>query len=413
MRTILHSDLNNFYASVECVYNPSLKEKPIAVCGDPDARHGIVLAKNMPAKRAGVITGEAIWQARQKCPELEVLPPNFKRYMRFSKMMKEIYSDYTGQIEPFGLDEAWLDVTGHSLSGEQIADELRRRAKEELGLTLSVGVSFNKIFAKLGSDMKKPDATTVISLENYRNKVWPLPAEELLYVGPATKRRLTARNIRTIGDIARCDVRDMRLALGKNGEMLWAFANGYDRSPVMQLGESAMVKSVGNSTTTPRDIRCDQDAHMVLMVLSESVSERLREQGLQGSVVSISVRDCDLYTFTCRKKLRQSTSLASEICACGMALFRDRYRWEKPIRSMGISVSDLEEQDGDKQLSMFPDTCRERKYELEETVKDIRQRFGHFSLLRASLIGFREFGSINPRDDHVIHPVGWRKDSTN
>ena len=408
MRTILHSDLNNFYASVECVYDPSLKGVPIAVCGDPEARHGIVLAKNMPAKLAGVATGEAIWQARQKCPDLRVLPPNFKRYMRFSKQMKEIYGEYTHQIEPFGLDEAWLDVTGHRMSGEQIADELRQRAKEELGLTLSVGVSYNKIFAKLGSDMKKPDATTVISLENYREKVWPLPAQDLLFVGPATKRRLMARNIRTIGDIARCDIRDMRLALGKNGEMLWAFANGYDRSPVMALGESAIVKSVGNSTTTPRDIRNEQDAHMVLMVLSESVSERLREHGLRGRVVCISVRDCDLYTFTCQRKLRNATALASEICACGMMLFRERYHWERPIRSMGVSVSDLEEADGDKQMCMFPDTGRERKYELEGVVKDIRERFGHFSIQRASLIGYREFGSINPRDDHVIHPVGWR-----
>lgn len=410
MRTILHSDLNNFYASVECVYDPSLKERPIAVCGDPEARHGIVLAKNMPAKRAGVTTGEAIWQARQKCPDLKVLPPNFKRYMRFSKLMKEIYKDYTGHIEPFGLDEAWLDVTGHPMGGERIADELRRRAREELGLTLSVGVSYNKIFAKLGSDMKKPDATTVISVENYRDKVWPLPAEDLLFVGPATKRRLAARNIRTIGDIARCDVRDMRLALGKNGEMLWAFANGYDRSPVLALGESAMVKSVGNSTTTPRDIRNEQDAHMVLMVLSESVAERLREHGLQGKVVAISVRDCDLFTFGCQRKLRRATALASEICACGMALFRERYRWERPIRSMGISVTALEELGGDEQLSMFPEMGRERKYELEGAVKGIRERFGHYSIQRACLIGCREFGSINPRDDHVIHPVGWRSD---
>lgn len=409
MRTILHSDMNNFYASVECVYDPSLKEVPVAVCGDPEARHGIVLAKNMPAKLAGVTTGEAIWQARQKCPDLKVLPPNFKRYMRFSKLMKEIYSEYTGQIEPFGLDEAWLDVSGHAMTGKQIADELRYRAKEELGLTLSVGVSFNKIFAKLGSDMKKPDATTVISPENFREKVWPLPAEDLLFVGPATKRRLLARNIRTIGDIACCDVRDMRLALGKNGEMLWGFANGYDQSPVMLLGETAMVKSVGNSTTTPRDIRNEQDAHMVLMVLSESVSERLREQGLCGKVVTISVRDCDLYTFTCQRKIKQGTALAAEICACGMALFREKYRWERPIRSMGISVSDLEPMDGDRQLSMFPETDRERKYELEDVVKDIRRRFGHFSIQRASLIGYREFGSINPRDDHVIHPVGWRR----
>lgn len=408
MRTILHSDLNNFYASVECVYDPSLRDRPMAVCGDPEARHGIVLAKNMPAKRAGVMTGEAIWQARQKCPDIVVMPPDFKKYLRFSRMMREIYADYSNQIEPFGLDEAWLDVTGHRMSGEAIADELRDRARSELGLTLSVGVSFNKIFAKLGSDMKKPDATTVISRENYREKVWPLPAGDLLYVGPATRRRLAGRNIRTIGDIARCAPEQMRAALGKNGEMLWMFANGLDRSPVMALGEEAVIKSIGNSTTTPRDMKCDQDAHMVLMVLAESVAERLREHGMQGRVVGLSVRDCELNCFTTQRKLPRATALASEICGCALALFRDHYRWNRPVRSLGVSVSALQSIDGDVQISMFPDRVRERRYDLECAVGDIRSRFGHFAIQRACLIGYREFGDINPRDDHVIHPVGWR-----
>ena len=408
MRTILHSDLNNFYASVECVYDPSLKNVPMAVCGDPEARHGIVLAKNMPAKRAGVRTGEAIWQARQKCPDLVVAPPNYGRYQRFSRMMKEIYADYTYQIESFGLDECWLDVTGHRMGGREIADELRRRAKEELGLTLSVGVSFNKVFAKLGSDMKKPDATTVITPENFRDKVWPLPAEDLLFVGPATRRKLAGRNIRTIGDIARCAPQSLRAVMGKNGEMLWRFANGLDQTPVMALDESAAVKSVGNSTTTPRDIASDQDAHMVLMLLSESVAERLREQGLRGRVVNLWVRDCDLECFSTQRKLRASTALASEICGCALALFRAHWRWQRPVRSLGVSVSDLEPSDADVQLSMFPDAGRERRYELESAVGDIRRRFGHFAIQRACLVGCREFGAINPRDDHTIHPVGWR-----
>ena len=408
MRTILHSDLNNFYASVECVYAPELKKVPMAVCGDPDARHGIVLAKNMLAKSAGIQTGEAIWQARQKCPGLVVMPPNFKRYMRFSRMMKEIYADYTFRIEPFGLDECWLDVTGHAQSGEAIADELRRRAKDELGLTLSVGVSFNKIFAKLGSDMKKPDATTVISAQNYKRVVWPLPAGDLLFVGPATRRKLAQRNLRTIGDIARCDPREMRSFMGKNGEMLWIFANGMDRTPVMALDESVPVKSVGNSTTTPRDILDEQDAHMVLMLLAESVAERLREQGLMGRVVNLWVRDCELNSFGVQRKLGTATALASEICGCALALFRMHYRWNRPIRSLGVSVSDLEFSDGDRQLTMFPDALRERRYDLENTVGDIRRRFGHYAIQRACLIGCREFGAINPRDDHTIHPVGWR-----
>lgn len=408
MRTILHSDLNNFYASVECVYDPSLRDFPVAVCGDPDARHGIVLAKNMPAKRMGVTTGEAIWQARQKCPELKVVPPDFRKYVRFAKMMREIYAEYTDYIEPFGLDEAWLDVTGHALSGEEIASELRARAKRELGLTLSVGVSYNKVFAKLGSDMKKPDATTVITPENYRQKVWPLPAGELLYVGPATRRRLSGRNIRTIGDLAACPPRELAAMMGKNGEMLWTFANGLDRSPVRRADDTAMIKSVGNSTTPPRDLTCERDVQRVATVLSESVAERLREHGLRGSVVELSVRDCALNSFVRQRKLPRPTALAGEMIACAMALFRESYRWERPIRSMGVSVSDLRPEKGDEQLCMFPDTGRARRYELEGAVEDIRRRFGHASILRASLIADGEIGAINPKDDHIIFPVGWK-----
>lgn len=410
MRTILHSDLNNFYASVECVYNPGLRDHPVAVCGDPEARHGIVLAKNYPAKAMGVRTGEAIWQARTKCPGLVVIPPDFKKYMRFSKMMREIYAEYTPYIEPFGLDEAWLDVTGHSMSGEVIADELRRRAKEELGLTLSVGVSFNKIFAKLGSDMKKPDATTVITPENFREKVWPLPVEDLLYVGPATKRKLYGRNICTIGQLACTPPHALMAMMGKCGEMLWTFANGLENSPVRMAGAEAAIKSVGNSTTTPRDLVCEKDAQMVVTVLSESVAERLRANALCGSVIEISVRDCDLNSFTRQKKVSKPTALASEIIPCAMTLFRENYHWDRPIRSMGVCVSSLQSLYGDEQLTMFPKRNRQRLYELETAVEDIRRRFGHYSILRASLIT-DGIGKINPRDDHVIFPVGWKNAS--
>ena len=408
MRCILHSDLNNFYASVECLYNPALKNEAIAVCGDPDARHGIVLAKNERAKKMGVKTGEAIWQARQKCPELKVVPPDFKKYMKIACLVRRIYADYTDYIEPFGLDEAWLDVTGCRKGGEAIAGEIRRRVKEEIGVTVSVGVSFNKIFAKLGSDMKKPDAVTVITAENFREKLWPLPVEDLLFVGPATKRKLRSRNIRTIGELAACDKNALRSALGKNGEMIWNFAWGLDCSPVLAMDEAPMVKSVGNSTTTPRDLICDKDAHVVLLLLSESVAERLRAQSLRGEVVSIYVRDCDLGSFSCQRKLVKPTALSNEIAACAWQLFRERWHWEKPIRSLGVSVSALSCMDGDRQLCMFPDG-NERRYDLECTVADIRRRFGHYAIGRASLLANGDLNAINPRDDHVIHPVGWRK----
>lgn len=407
MRTILHSDLNNFYASVECVYDPSLRDRPMAVCGNPENRHGIVLAKNNPAKAMGVRTGEAIWQAQEKCPGLKLVAPDFRKYMRFAEMMRSIYAEYTDYIEPFGLDEAWLDVTGHPLGGAAIADELRMRAKEELGLTLSVGVSYNKIFAKLGSDMKKPDATTIISPDNYRDKVWPLPAEELLYVGPATKRKLHSRNIFTIGQIACCSPEVLLSMMGKCGEMLWSFANGLENSPVRRAGTTTPVKSVGNSTTTPRDLVCEQDARAVVTVLAESVAERLRAGALCGSVVELSVRDCALNSFTRQKKIARPTALASEIIPCAMALFRENYHWERPIRSMGVCVSSLEALGGEEQLTMFPGRDRDRLLDLESAVEDIRRRFGHHSILRASLIS-DGVGRINPKDDHVIFPVGWK-----
>lgn len=409
MRTILHSDLNNFYAGVECVYRPELKKVPMAVCGDPDARHGIVLAKNEIAKRCGVKTGEAIWQARIKCPDLQTLTPNFDRYMHFARMMREIYADYTDYIEPFGLDEAWLDVSHHRRSGEEIAAQIRRRAKEELGLTASVGVSFNKVFAKLGSDMKKPDATTVISPENYRQKVWPLPVEELLFVGPATKRKLNSRNIRTIGDLARCDVETLRFFLGKSGELIWMYARGMDCSPVLRQDEAAMVKSVGNSTTTPRDLVNEQEVHLVLLLLAESVAERLQAQNFLGGVISLYVRDANLSSFSCQRKIPRPTALSQEIAACAQELFSEHYRWNAPIRSLGICACDLQMGEAERQLTMFVDSEREKSYALEKTVGEIRRRFGHCVISRASLLTDEALNAIHPSEDHVIHPVGWRR----
>ena len=405
MRTILHSDLNNFYASVECAYDPSLRDRPMAVCGDPDDRHGIVLAKNMPAKAMGVRTAEAIWQAREKCPGLIVLKPDFRKYVRFAKMMRGIYAEYADRVEPFGLDEAWLDVSANPMGGATIADELRRRSREELGVTLSVGVSFNKIFAKLGSDLKKPDATTVVSPDNFRERIWPLPVDALLYVGPPTARKLRARNIRTIGDLARCPAGVLGAMLGKCGEMLWAFANGLERAPVRRIGEAEEVKSVGNSATPPRDLRCDEDVRRLVTVLAESVAERLRAQGLRGSVVEISVRDCALSTYQRQRRLTNPTALAAEIIPCAMALFQESYRWERPIRSIGVCLAALVPMGGDEQMCMFPSAGRERMYELEGAVEDIRRRFGHSAILRASLIR-DDIGTIDPKDDHMIFPEG-------
>lgn len=409
-RTILHVDMNNFYASVECLYRPDLRGKPVAVCGDPSLRHGIVLAKNYPAKATGIVTGQAIWQAKQRCPDLIVLPPNFALYLDFAHMARNIYADYASRIEAFGLDEAWIDVTESKKlmgDGREIADRIRARIKSELGITASVGVSFNKVFAKLGSDMRKPDATTVISVLNYKEKVWPLPVSDLLYVGRATKKKLNYKNILTIGDLAQTDARSLTAAFGKWGGVLHDFANGRDDAPVANFGESSLIKSIGNSTTTPRDLMDEKDVRLVLYVLAESVAARLREHGFACRTVQIHIRDNGLFTFERQGKLSRPTSLSSEIAGKAAAIFRENYTWEKPIRTLGLRGCDLIPARGaDTQMDLFLDEVRRRKQEkLEETLDDLRRRYGYYCLQRAVLLSERPM-HINPKDDHVIHPVG-------
>lgn len=412
-RVILHSDLNNFYASVECLHRPEIRNKPVAVCGDPSARHGIVLAKNYPAKATGIKTGEAIWQAKQKCPGLIVVMPNFPLYLRFARLARQIYADYTDQIEPFGLDEAWLDVGGsHQIHGDgiQIADEIRERIKSEMGVTASVGVSYNKIFAKLGSDMKKPDATTVITRDNFKEIVWSLPAEDLLYVGRATKRKLFRYGINTIGDIANTSSEFLRSNLGKWGEVLWSFANGQDNSPVTRMGEEGLIKSVGNSITTPRDLQNNDDVQMIFYVLSESVAARMREHGFKCRTVQIHIRDTTLFSFETQGKFSKPTNVSAAVAEKAMKLFQSKYSWEKPIRSIGVRGCDLVAADSQEQLSLFEDEERRMKEEkLEETVDVLRRRFGHFSVQRAVLLKDIDLGIINPKEEHVIHPVAFFK----
>ena len=278
-RTILHSDCNCFYASVELLHHPELRGKPVAVGGDPEARHGIVLTADYTAKRYGVKTGMALWQAKQVCPDITFLPPRMDLYLRFSRMAQEIYADYTDKREPYGIDESWLDVTDSATlkgDGFHIAQEISSRMKKELGITVSVGVSFNKIFAKLGSDYKKPDAITTMYEDEFQRKAWCLPVSDLLYVGNATNKKLYSMGIRTIGDLAESDETLLVRKLGKMGSILWAFANGYDESPVKLENTSAPVKSVGNSTTTPKDMETDEDVKIVLYILAESVAARLR-----------------------------------------------------------------------------------------------------------------------------------------
>jgi len=407
-RTILHVDLNNFYASVECLYRPEIRDFPVAVGGDVEARHGIVLAKNYHAKQMGVKTGDVIWQAKQKCPGLIVVPPNFKKYLRFSKMARAIYADYTDQIEAFGIDECWLDVSCSKVTaGDRttIADTIRKRMREELGVTASVGVSWNKIFAKLGSDMKKPDATTVITEENYRQTVWPLPVGELLYVGRATKRKLENRAIFTVGDLAKRNIRDLKLLLGVWGETLWQFANGLDSAPVRLVGEESIVKSVGNSTTTVRDLVNIEDVKIIIYVLAESVAARLRKHGLKCTTVLISVRNSELSWFERQGKIPVPTFISDDIAAKALELFETNYTWDKPIRSLGVRGADLVTAEGNIQLDLFWNKVD--KEPIERTIDKLRERFGSYCIQRCIMMQDSKLSGFNPKDDHVIHPVSF------
>ena len=425
-RTILHSDCNCFYASVELLHHPELRGKPVAVGGDPEARHGIVLTADYTAKHRGVKTGMALWQARQVCPDIIFLPPRMDLYLRFSRMAQEIYAEYTDKREPYGIDESWLDVTDSvSLKGDgyHIAQEISNRMKKELGITVSVGVSFNKIFAKLGSDYKKPDAITTMNKDEYRDKAWSLPVSDLLYVGSATNNKLRGIGIRTIGDLARTEETLLVRKLGKMGSILWSFANGYDDSPVKLENTSAPIKSVGNSTTTPKDMETDEDVKIVLYILAESVAARLRENGFRCRTVEISIRDKDLFHFSKQVKLQNASNITREIAEAGYKLYKESYRlpvdeqelknsrlefYQKPLRSIGIRGTDLVTDYFWEQLDMFMDPqAREKQMKVDAAVDTIRKRFGFYSIQRGLMYQDRILSACDAKSDHTVHPHGY------
>lgn len=410
-RHILHVDQNCFYASVEMQRHPELRDLPLAVCGSQEERHGIVLTANYIAKPFGIKTGMAIWQARQRCPNLVILPPDMDEYIRFSRMAREIYEDYTDQIEPFGLDESWLDVTGSvGLFGDSmaIAREISDRIKFELGITASIGVANNKITAKLGSDYKKPDAITRIEADNYKELAYPLPVEDLLYVGPATSRKLRSIGISTIGRLAECPVDVLVRKLGKMGAVLHTFANGQDTSPVQRSDHIPNIKSVGNSATTPRDLQSEEDVKLMLFLLAESVCARMRELASRCTVVEIYVRDTGLNSICRQRKLCAPSCSSQELTEVGLDLFRRNYRWDRPVRSIGIRGAGLVEAEGTVQLSLYAEDQRRDKWErIDAAVDHLRQRYGYMSVRRALMDSDPLLGHINVKDGHTVHPVGY------
>lgn len=410
-KVIFHVDCNKFFASVECLHRPEIREKPVAVGGSVEKRHGIVLTANQIAAARGVKTAMPLWQALNRCPDLVVVPPNYPLYLRFSNMARNIYLRYTDKVEPFGLDECWLDVTDNVKNmdeGRNLAEKMREQIKEELGITVSIGVSWNKVFAKLGSDYKKPDAVTVFSRENYEKLVFPLPVRDLLYVGPATEKKLLARGIFTIGDIAKTSPEQLCSFLGVNGYMLHSFASGNEHSEVKDCEHQRGIKSVGNSVTAPRDLVSSEDIKLTFSVLCDTVARRLRDSGLKAKKVGISVRDCTLHTITRQLSLSFSTASQKVLLHAATELFEAEVSAPFAIRSLGICAFNLEDENETVQFDIFGDVKQNIKMEkLEKTVDWLKGRFGNDCLKKASQMTDIKLTDFDPYEEHTVHPEGW------
>ena len=419
-RDVLHSDINCCYAQIECQARPELRGKPVVVGGDEEARHGIVLAKNLIAKRAGVKTAMALWEARKACPGLVVVPPDYRLYMDVSRRAREIYYDYTDRVEPFGPDEAWLDVTGTrrclGLSPAEIAREVSERMVAELGISVSVGVSWNKIFAKFGSDYKKPDAVTVITRENYREVVWQAPVRDLLYVGPATERKLHSSGIDTIGQLACASDELLRNRLGKMGFVLRGFARGQDATEVKPYDRDAAdvmreIKSHGNGLTAPRDICDPQSAKAYVWMLAESVAQRMREGRARARTVSVGARAADdLCTRSRQCKLPVATDVTLEVARAAWGLLRELEPLDAshPLRGIHVRASDLEPADADLQASLFdPLPRRTEMRELDASVDDLRRRYGNKCVVWGAQLVDEGAASVDAKADNTVHPVSF------
>lgn len=390
-RVILHCDMNNFYASVELLSRPDLAGLPVAVCGDPEGRHGIILAKNQLAKAAGVVTAETVWQAKRKCPGLRFVRPHHDKYRDFSQRINEIYQQYTDMVEPFSIDESWLDVTASRRlfgTGRQIADTIRERIKGELGLTLSVGVSYNKIFAKMGSEYRKPDATTEITRENYKALLWDKPVGEMFFVGWATAEKLSSLGIATIGDLARANPAALKTLLGKQGPVLHDYANGLDDSPVALYNQREKIKSVGNGITFRRNLTGLDDILTAVTSLSDTVASRLRKYQMKAWGVKVDIKDPGFKTISRQKQLPSATHLAAEIRGASMEIIRQSWRLSDPIRLLTITAINLTDEDEAEQLSLFDTDAesREKGESIERAMDDIRKKFGDSAVTFGSVL---------------------------
>ncbi len=389
-RVIIHSDMNSCYASIECSINPELRGKPVAVAGSALDRHGIILAKSEEAKKYGVKTGEVIWQAKGKCPDLILVEPHFDQYIKYSALAYDIYSRYTDVIEPMGLDEVWCDLTGSIRlfgSVEKIADEIREAFKNELGITVSIGISYNKTFSKLGSDLAGRDEVFSITKENYKDKVWPLPVEAIFGVGRKTGEKLNSYGIHTVGQLAACSPDWLKLVFGVNGIDLYNKANGNDRSPVVSREKYPPVKSVGHGITCTADLENAEEVWKVFLSLSQDVAKRLRKACLEATGVQISVRDNQLLTRQFQCPTDYATQSATEIAKTAFGLFRKNYKWLYNVRSVTVTAINLQSENSPVQLEMTGDYKQhEKQKKIDDAVMDIRRRFGDEAVFNCCLM---------------------------
>lgn len=383
--------MNGFFASVELLDYPHLKDRPMAVCGNPENRHGIILAKNEIAKGYGVVTAETLWQARKKCPDLQVVPPHHKKYKHYSRLINEIYLRYTDMVEPFSVDESWLDVTGSQKlfgTGVEIADSIRETVKAELGLTLSAGVSFNKIFAKMGSDYKKPDATTEITRENYKDLLWPLDIRSMFFVGKVTADKLRKMGIKTIGELALSDKASVSALLGKQGGVIHDYANGLDMTPVLRFDQQEKIKSVGNGTTFRRNLQDTDDIRTAVMSLSDTVASRLRKYKMKAFGVKVDIKDPDFKVISRQQQLDNPTNLTETIAETAMDIITKSWRMRDPVRMLTITAINLCDENQAQQLSLFADEniSTEKGEKMERAIDDIREKFGDNAITFGSII---------------------------
>lgn len=407
---IFHIDINHCYAQIEEMKQPHLRDVPMAVGGHEEKRHGIILAKNDLAKAAHVMTGESLREAKEKCPDLLIIPPSYDDYIYYTGLVKDIYRQYSDHVEPFGLDEAWIDYTdSRKLYGEPVktARLIQDRVEKEIGLTVSVGVSWNKAFAKLGSDMKKPRGMTVITRDNYQKLVWPLPAQDLLYVGPATIRKLHARGIMTIGDLAQYPAGVLHHDLGIAGDMIQLFARGEDPSPVAENGASAPIKSVGNSMTLVHDVKSFEEVKPVFWMLCEAVASRARDAGMEGSTVYVSLRSTDLAWAGRQMKLERPTDVSDEIMTAVELLVHMMWHETVPLRAAGVALGSLKEASSFRQLSLFEDAERfEAARRCDLAMDEIRNTYGFDSVRRLCTLNDKKLTDFNVKADHTVHPIG-------